>query len=608
MQSKLIKHDTEIFRILDTNNDFVFAISCSKQTMPKWISRESIDGYADCTEDELLNIKNVAFRSIESLNMDEQRLMNVRFNVIAEILPYASDSRMRNQKITEAAVIHNMSKQTVRKYLCLYLVYQNKAVFAPKEKKNKAELSQDEKNMRWALNKFFYTKNKNSLRTAYTFMLRGKYCGADGQLYEKYPSFYQFRYFYRKTKNYQRYYISRDGMKNYQKNKRPLLGDGVQAFAGTIGKGMLDSTICDIYLVSDTGDVAGRPVLTACIDIYSGLCCGYALSWEGGMYSIRRLMMNITADKVEHCKSFGIEIKRDDWNCDRLPLTFVTDMGSEYKSENLEQLSELGITIINLPSYRPELKGGVEKFFDIIQNLFKPYLKGKGVIEPDFRERGAHDYRKDACLTIREFEKIIVYCIVYYNSERLLKNFPFTEEMLCNNLQPYSSSVWNWCLNKGTANLTEVNVRQLILTMLPRIQGRFTRFGLKVGRLHYKRDGYTEKYLSKETVTAVYNPDNVSDVWIIENGEYIKFDLIEERFADMGMNEVETQYIQKKELLKGTVNSAIQAQIDLANNIETVANTVAERSVSSIKNIRETRKRERKISHVDCVMSGGIHD
>ena len=326
------------------------------------------------------------------------------------------------------------------------------------------------------------------------------------------------------------------------------------------------------------------------------------------MYSIRRLMMNIAADKVEHCKSFGIEIKREDWNCDKLPLTFVTDMGSEYKSENLEQLSELGITIINLPSYRPELKGGVEKFFDIIQNLFKPYLKGKGVIEPDFRERGAHDYRKDACLTIREFEKIIVYCIVYYNSERVLKNFPFTEEMLCNNLQPYSSSVWNWCLNKGTANLTEVNARQLILTMLPRIQGRFTRFGLKVGRLHYKRDGYTEKYLSKETVTAVYNPDNVSDVWIIENGEYIKFDLIEERFANMGMNEVEAQYIQKKELLKGTVNSAIQAQIDLANNIETVANTVAERSVSSIKNIRETRKRERRISHVNCVMSGGIHD
>ena len=32
-------------------------------------------------------------------------------------------------------------------------------------------------------------------------------------------------------------------------------------------------------------------------------------------------------------------------------------MGSEYKSANLEQLAELGVTIVNLPSFRPELKG-----------------------------------------------------------------------------------------------------------------------------------------------------------------------------------------------------------------------------------------------------------
>ena len=63
-------------------------------------------------------------------------------------------------------------------------------------------------------------------------------------------------------------------------------------------------------------------------------------------------------------------------------------------------MAELGVTIVNLPSYRPELKGIVEKFFDLIQDSFKPYLKGKGVIDPDFQERGAHDYRKDACLTL----------------------------------------------------------------------------------------------------------------------------------------------------------------------------------------------------------------
>ena len=57
------------------------------------------------------------------------------------------------------------------------------------------------------------------------------------------------------------------------------------------------------------------------------------------------------------------------------------------------------------------IKGAVEKFFDLIQTSFKAHLKGKGVIEPDYQERGAHDYRKDACLTMQDFEKIIIHCI-----------------------------------------------------------------------------------------------------------------------------------------------------------------------------------------------------
>lgn len=62
-----------------------------------------------------------------------------------------------------------------------------------------AELTQDEKNIRWALNKFFYTTKKQSLMTAYTMMLKEKYCDGMGVLADIYPSFYQFRYFYRKN-------------------------------------------------------------------------------------------------------------------------------------------------------------------------------------------------------------------------------------------------------------------------------------------------------------------------------------------------------------------------------------------------------------------------
>lgn len=93
-------------------------------------------------------------------------------------------------------------------------------VLAPHTKKNtdSKSLTKDEKNMRWALNKFFYNKNKNTLKTAYTLLLKEKYCDEMEKLCADYPSFHQFRYFYRKIKKLENYYISRDGLKNYDKN------------------------------------------------------------------------------------------------------------------------------------------------------------------------------------------------------------------------------------------------------------------------------------------------------------------------------------------------------------------------------------------------------
>ncbi len=57
-------------------------------------------------------------------------------------------------------------------------------------------------------------------------MLQEKYT-VDGVLMEDHPSISQFRYFYRKTKKLQTELITREGKSAYQRNHRPLLGDGV---------------------------------------------------------------------------------------------------------------------------------------------------------------------------------------------------------------------------------------------------------------------------------------------------------------------------------------------------------------------------------------------
>ena len=244
---------------------------------------------------------------------------------------------------------------------------------------------------------------------------------------------------------------------------------------------------------------------------------------------MRGLMLNVIADNQEWCRKHGVFIEPQEWESNKLPGVFVTDMGSEYRGDTFSQVTELGVKIINLEPYRPELKSSVERFFGLIQDEYKKHLKGKGVIEPDYQERGAHDYRKDACLTLREFEQIILHCIVYYNSHRVV-DFPFTEEMLADGVKPYASSIFAWGKEQMGANLNSVTPQRLIQTLLPRTTGTFTRKGLRVNGLRYKHDDYTESYLSGGEVTVAYNPEDVTEVWLLDDGQYVPFTLIESRF------------------------------------------------------------------------------
>lgn len=596
----LLKDGNSIIRALAILPDRILMIDCIKKTMPVWVKSSALEAFSECTDEVLIQTTNLTVTDIENLNADQKRTMYDRYTLIAPVLPFVADEKMRSKVISSISTENNISKQTIRNYLCQYLVYMNITVLAPKQRlDDDAELTQDEKNIRWALNKFFYTTKKQSLMTAYTMMLKEKYCDSMDVLLNAYPSFYQFRYFYRKTKKLQNFYISRNGLKNYQRNNRPLIGDGIQSFAPAIGVGMLDSTVCDIYLINDTGSLVGRPILTACIDAYSGVCCGYVLSWVGGVYSLKGLMLNIIADKAAWCKQFGISINAEDWSCDKLPATLVTDMGSEYKSENFEQIAELGVKVINLPSYRPELKGMVEKFFDVVQSTYKKHLKGKGVIEPDYQERGAHDYRKDACLTMVDFEKIILHCIIYYNSQRIVENFPYTEALIAENVKPYASCIWNWGKSQMGANLLEVGAKELILTLLPRTIGKFSRFGLKVNKMRYHCDGYTEQYLNGGEVTVAYNPEDVSSVWLLGNGIYTKFTIIESRFEGKDLTAVQVLQTARRSITKGANQDNLQAQINLARHIETIEGNVEDSIDVSIKNIRDNRKREQSKHHRD---------
>ena len=187
--------------MLDSKDSEVLVISCTKKQMPYWTEFDSISSCRLITEDELQDMTGIHFQKL-TIPSKEYKYAQERFSLISNIIPVVGNKSKRTQMIRIISETNNCSKQTIKNILCQYLIYQNIAALAP-QKNNKKELTTDEKNMRWALNKFFYTKNKNSLSTAYVMMLKEKYTDEYNNLLP-HPTIHQFRYFYRKTKRWKR--------------------------------------------------------------------------------------------------------------------------------------------------------------------------------------------------------------------------------------------------------------------------------------------------------------------------------------------------------------------------------------------------------------------
>ena len=198
-----------------------------------------------------------------------------------------------------------------------------------------------------------------------------------------------------------------------------------------------------------------------------------------------------------------------------------------------------------------------------------------------------------------DFEKIILHCMIYYNSQRIIENFPYTEAMIADQVKPYASCIWEWSKSQIGANLINVGSRELMLTLLPRTVGKFGRTGLKVNKLRYHCKGYTEQYLTGGIVTVAYNPEDVTSVWVIENGVYTEFTLIESRFKGKDLVEIQELQSDQRAITKNEMRNNLQAQIDLAQHIEAIAGSVGTHKDIHMKNIRSTRKREQMKNHQD---------
>ena len=552
----------EMFRIVLRVNDGAWIISYENPCTPKFVSGKELKS-CPIVEPPQEYLKYIDKQKNPT---DGQQK---RLSLISELMEdgiYIMDRQRRNQRIKEIA---DREQTTVKRIQKLYFRHLAGRSLVEERQIPEKPQTQEQKDFTWAIDTFYYSAKKMSLCSAYDMMLLSRYTDQDGHLVDSHPSWHSFRHFFyeggyhAKSRNT----IARNGLTDYQRNHRPLFGSAMD-WKDKIGAFQMDATQADIYLVSrlDKSAVIGRPNIYMAVDTATQLIAGIYVGLEAGEQAVINCLANAAMDKVEFCSQYGIEIKVDEWPNTGLPGEIITDKGKEFIGTRMEELAmKYGIEFESLPPFRPDGKGLVEKSFDLIQEKYKPLLRGKGVIESDAQERWAVDYRSQAVLTLEDFTKIVIHCVLYLNSCRIIQNAQVGEAA------PVAAELWKWYEEQGESMVIPVSGETLYQFGLPRKTATLSRKGIGNNGLWYVSAGYKKLLEGKkigDTVQIAYDPENVSQVYLIDSMNYLPFELAS--YCKQYVGATQTEYQMEKD--KHKANHRELERLDTEGRIKVLQN------------------------------------
>ncbi|NFO46723.1 DDE-type integrase/transposase/recombinase [Clostridium botulinum] len=443
------------------------------------------------------------------------------------------------------------------------------------------------KHFELVINKYYRNSKKPSLTETYTLMLRDFYSDSyieNSEIKHKVwnksriPTYQQFYYWFRKTKNIQKDIIFRESEKEFNLKHRELLSNSKQETDGPGTRFQVDATIADIYLVSslNRNRVIGRPIVYAIIDVFSRLITGIYVglegpSWIGAMMALD----NMISDKVEYCSNYGIKIDEEQWPCKHLPEIIIADRG-EFEGYSVENLiNNLNVKIENTSPYRGDLKGIVERSFRTTNEKIKH--KTPGAIQKEFRKRGDRDYRLDATLTLEEFTKIYINIVLHHNS-KIIDKYPMEKEMIADEIIATPINLWNWGIKNRKGRLKTVDREVLRLNILPKGKASVSRAGIRFKGLYYSSDKAIKEQwfvnLKIRNIEVVYDPRNMNKIYIPYNNglEYDECYLIDAslQYKDCLLEEIIFNEELDSELKEKNLREQNQNNIDLEKEIENI--------------------------------------
>lgn len=425
-----------------------------------------------------------------------------------------------------------------------------------------------------------------SVAQAYSSALNVLTAMMPDQPFDELPTPEQFRYFYQSRYSKTQIVEKQHSAVKFAKDIRPLKSTSTAETFGPGHRYQIDATIADIYLLSehDRSRIVGRPVVYVVVDVFSRMIVGLYVGFEGPSWvSAMIALAHIATDKVAYCQQFGIEITEEQWPTRGLPAVILADKG-EINGTKVEKFAEaFGVRIENAAARRGDAKGIVERAFRTLQDEFKPYAPG--VVEPEISsKRGGHDYRQDATLTLTDFTRIILACVLYHNTEKVLKNYDRPEWMPVD-LPVIPIELWRW----GVANLSgslRVAQEDLVhINLMPHAEATVSELGIQLFNCYYTgpevlRAGWLHRAGTSrpDKILVAYDPRTADNIYIRPSGnlsEYWKCELTDRSRRFKGLSFWDVWLLSKEER---KTNAKAKMHTDLAKGrlLQQIENIVAD--------------------------------
>lgn len=272
------------------------------------------------------------------------------------------------------------------------------------------------------------------------------------------------------------------GGTDFERNFRALAGSARDDIYAVGQRAGIDSTPTDVELVASTDRTRriGGAYRIVLVDARHGYLPGFYVGLDPpGALTVGLAFLHAMSDKEAWLADLGLdEIPADDW----IPMAFTHALAdnTDLRCEEVKgRLSEIGTSLLNVPTYRSDQNGLVEATHHSLHRLIDHRLLG--TTNGRRRVRGEPSPDLAARHTTIELIRENARAVHAHNTLRLDPSV-LTAEMRRDGVQPTRVAMTRWDIERGHIARSVVDVETARDRLLPVCRGSFTESGLRLLR------------------------------------------------------------------------------------------------------------------------------